>query len=274
MTHASFYIGNVHHARLSGPGHQFDYGVAYVCIDLDRAEKCNDYSKLFGWNKRRVMNVNPKDHGDGKTDNLARWVRKTLRKNGVDRSVTKIDLFTMPRIFGYVFNPISIYFVYEGNDTHHVLYEVNNTFGGRHFYLMPVETSRQSHNHKCEKEFYVSPFFDVEGCYEFSLSDPAETMKLLIKYFDGTGTKALTASFTGQKAKITTGRCVKTLLAFPFMTLGVMLGIHWQALKLFLKGARVKDAKGREKQFGKITGEQKTSTVRRGKISEAELING
>jgi DUF1365 family protein len=170
-------------------------------------------------------------------------VRDHLAENGVAEPCTRITLLTLPRMFGYLFNPISVYFIYGGeSNPHHILYEVNNTFGKRHFYLAKTGRDEKRSSHCMNKELYVSPFFDVEGQYRFTVEPPGETLSLDILYFDGGGAKKLRAALRGKREAVTDWRCLKVLVAFPFMTFGVIAAIHLEALKLYLKGARYRPA--------------------------------
>ena len=256
MTFGHFYSGSVFHARLTAPLHKFRYKIAYICVDLDEITCAPEMSKLFGWRKRRPISIDPKNYGDGQSADLAGWVRKILSGQGIATPATRIELLTIPKIFGYVFNPISIYFIYDGEQLHHLLYEVSNTFGGRHHYLVATKLGDRVQFHSCKKALYVSPYFDVTGYYAFEILPPKNKVSLVIDYFDGQ-LPAMKASFSGEKLPIADWQCLKILLAFPFMTLGVMAAIHWEALKLFLKGARLKPANGTEKSLGGLTREDK-----------------
>jgi DUF1365 family protein len=243
MSALSFYISEVVHVRRVKPLHRLRYRIAYVLADLDRLEEACEASFLMGIAKPGLMRFSPRDHGDGKTDDLAQWVRNYVAAEGVVETCARIELLTMPRMFGYVFNPLSVYFLYgEDGGLHHVLYEVNNTFGGRHFYLARAGGKAGRHTHQCRKELYVSPFFDVEGSYRFAVTPPDERVRLHIDYYGKDGDIALTANLIGKRKEVSTGQCLKVLAGFPLMTLGVIASIHWHALKLILKGARYRPA--------------------------------
>ena len=239
MSAIDFYYCEVSHRRFGAAAHRLRYRLAYALVDLDLREEANARTRLFGFDDSRMLSVRTSDHGDGRADGLADWVREHLAANGVCDPCTRILLFTLPRMFGYVFNPISVYFIYgEGENPHHILYEVDNTFGDRHFYLAKVDENAPAAPHRLRKAFYVSPFFDVDGIYRFVVKPPDETLSLNIHYRDGAGEKALTAALRGRRHAATDWRCLKIMSMFPLMTFGVIAAIHWEAFLLFLKGAR------------------------------------
>lgn len=246
MSAVSFYTGEVVHRRLSGPRHELKYRLAYVLADLDRMNEPNRL-RFFSFGRKGLMSLEARDHGDGEGGDLAAWVRDYVRREGVAEPCARIELLTLPRMFGYVFNPISVYFIY-GNDGGllRLLYEVNNTFGGRRFYLAKPDLEDPRLRHECAKTLYVSPFFDVEGGYRFSVAPPGETVRLGIDYLDGAGAPAMTAYLAARRETATDWRCLMILLRFPLMTFGVIAAIHWEALKLFLKGAKFRPAPAAE----------------------------
>ena len=235
---ARYYVGEVSHKRFGQIDHSFRYRIAYLLLDLDRTFEAGRLTRLLRIGKPGLMAFDPFDHGDGQSTDLAEWVRVFLQRQGIEEPAAKIELLTLPRMFGYVFNPISVYFIRDQEGRlHHFLYEVGNTFGERHFYLCAVQMEGESCEHACDKAFYVSPFFGIEGQYDFKVSPPGEAVRLSIAYRVGEEAR-LNANFVARARPVTGWTSFRLLLGFPFMTFGVIAGIHWEALKLWLKGAR------------------------------------
>lgn len=235
---ARYYVGEVRHRRYGHAAHFLRYRIAYLLLDLDRTAEAGTLTRLLKVGRGFLLAFDPRDHGDGRSSDLAAWVRGFLRHQGVNEDAARIELLTLPRMFGYVFNPVSVYFIRDRQDhLHHILYEVGNTFGERHFYLCAVQSDTSSFDHVCDKEFYVSPFFGINGQYEFRVHPPDEKVALSISYRTG-DEKQLGAWFDAKARPVTSRTSIGLLLRFPFMTVGVIAGIHWEALKLWLKGAR------------------------------------
>ena len=238
MSAASFYRCAVTHERFGQVLHRLTYRVAYVLVDLDVLNEGRSPTRLFGFNRPRPLSILARDHGDGETDDLAQWVRRHLLSNGVLEEGATITLLTLPRVFGFVFNPASFYFIHDRQGAlHHIPCEVNNTFGERHFYLLRANREDCSVRQSCDKEFYVSPFLEMAGRYFFKIRPPKERVSIGIDYRRDDGVRELAAYMAGDKAPLNLLTSLKVLLEFPLMTLGVVAAIHWEALLLFFKGA-------------------------------------
>jgi DUF1365 family protein len=234
---AKLFTGRVAHIRHTPFRHRFDYRIYMLAIDLDRIDEAAGRSKFFSHNKFNLTSLADKDHGfrDGRP--LRAYAEAALATNGMLRYAHKIIFVTMPRLLGYAFNPISFYFCHdETGRLGAVLHQVKNTFGDQIGYLMPVAGPgiiRQS----APKKMHVSPFFDMNGGYRFALTPPAETLTVSIQY-GAQAQKRMTATMVLQARPFTDASLLKLLGQMPLAPVKVMLAIHWQALKLFLRGAK------------------------------------
>lgn len=235
---SAIYAGTVIHQRLRPKRHRLQYAVFALLIDLDELGFLKGLHKLLGINGPGIFSFNESDHGDGKTP-LRQWAAELLREGGIDWDGGRIELLCYPRLFGYVFNPISVYFCYRTNGTlAGILYEVHNTHGEAHTYVLPADASGRIVRHEAAKQFFVSPFMPPECLYRFRIASPDNRVGISILEDDAQGL-LLTASFTGKREELSDRVLIKMLLTYPLMTVKVVAGIHWEALKLLLKGFRV-----------------------------------
>ena len=218
-------------------GHRFHYRVFSLAIDLDRLDEADRSSILFSVNRPNLVSFRECDHSDNQTTRA--HADELLAHAGIRAS--RIILVCYPRIFGYVFNPLSVYYAYDGaGQVSALIYEVRNTFGERHSYVCPVDHGQASEagiRQACDKLFYVSPFIEMEMRYHFRVLPPGREIRWRILETDKDG-PLLAATFAGQQVSLTTAALAGLLLKLPFLTVKVMAGIHWEALKLWLKGAR------------------------------------
>lgn len=237
MSFAScIYTGTVLHARLRPSKHRLKYSVFNLLIHLDELQALDKGLRFLRINRWGLVSFYEKDHGDGRTSGLKTRIMELVEQAGKSADYNDITLLCYPRIFGYVFNPLSIYFCRNAQgETGVVIYEVGNTFGERHSYVIPVaEQNGGQIAQTCQKEFYVSPFVPMQCLYRFFIDLPAQTVRVLIKEDDEKG-HFLSASFSGDRRDLTNGQLCKALITHPLMTLKVTLGIYWEALRIWRK---------------------------------------
>ncbi len=237
MTGAVVYEGVVAHRRLKPKTHRLKYAVFSFLLDLDRLDETAARLRWFSRGKFNLFSFHDRDHGAGSPADIGDYIRGVLSDSGY-RDMGRILLLCYPRMLGYAFNPLSVYYCYDRRGRLAVMiYEVRNTFGGRHSYLIPVAEGRIDQH--ADKVFHVSPFNDMDLRYRFLLSSPGEGVRVCIQTCDGDG-PVLNAVFAGDRAELTDRKLTSLFLRYPLMTLKVIVGIHWEAVKLLAKGMRLK----------------------------------
>ena len=238
----ALYIGTVMHARMKPVTHRFTYRVFSMLIDLDQLPALDRLSAVFSVNRFNLFSFYPADHGPRDGSSLALYARTLLKEAGTSDSISHVYLLCYPRMLGYAFNPLSVYFAYGADHTLlGVIYEVRNTFGEHHTYVAavhPGELTVSGLRQERKKRFYVSPFNDLAMRYLFRLHPPDEKITVRILVTDENG-PLLSAAFAGQKTSFSTRRLIAQFLTIPLMTLKIMSGIHFEALRLWLKGLRM-----------------------------------
>jgi DUF1365 family protein len=234
---ASLYVGHTTHSRLRPRPHRFTYGVFQLLIDIDQIDAAVAGLACLRKGRFGVFSFHERDHGARDGSPLRVWAVSLLSDAGVQASAHTIRLLCLPRVLGFVFNPISIFFVHAADGRlEAVVYEVNNTFGQTHAYVVPASGAAEERQ-TADKRLYVSPFYRVEGGYRFKLTPPGESFRLVIaKQVDGE--VDFTANLIAERRALTDAALLGLFFGMPLMTLGVVAAIHWEALRLWIKGAR------------------------------------
>ena len=229
------YNGEVTHTRFKPVRHFLKYKTFSLLIDLDEINLLDKSIGIFSHNKFNIFSFYDKDHGDRDGGNLKDWVISNLKKFQIKENITNIKVLCYPRILGYVFNPLSIFYCYEKDKLVAIFYEVKNTFNEQHTYIFKIKNNEEIIQ-KCRKKFYVSPFMDMETFYNFKLLNPNDKLSVFIKQTDADGT-ILTATQTGDKKEFSFKQLAINFLKYPLMTIKIISSIHYEALLLWKKGA-------------------------------------
>ena len=238
MTNSCIYNGSVIHKRFKPKEHYFKYRVFSLLIDLSELNELNNKLKFFSLNKFNLISFYEKDHGERDGSSLLSWVKLNLRNNNIITENIKIKLLCYPRILGYVFNPLSIFFIYDKNENLiSILYEVKNTFGEQHTYVFKIEGENKLIKNNCSKKFHVSPFIEMNCNYFFTILHPGESLSVKIDQYDQDG-KILFASQDGKRFDLTSKNLMTSYIKHPLMTFKIISAIHFEAFKLWIKGIK------------------------------------
>lgn len=229
------YNGLVTHHRFKPVKHSLKYKTFSLLLDLDELERLDEKISIFSINKFNVFSFYYKDHGIRDGSSIKDWIVENLKKFKISSEITKIELLCYPRIFGYVFNPLSIFYCYQENNLKAIFYEVKNTFNEQHTYIFKVIDGEKIEQ-KCKKKFYVSPFMDMNTFYNFKLKAPGEKLSVIIKQTDDAGT-VLTATQEGNRKKLNFKQLLINFFKYPLMTIKIIGSIHFEAFLLWKKGA-------------------------------------
>ena len=228
------YVGKVVHKRFKPKKHYFKYKVFSLYLNLNEIDTISREIPFFSYNKFNLISFYDVDHGDRDGSSLKDWVKKKLNEVGVKEEISNINLLCYPRILGYVFNPLSIFFIYnKSSSLISIMYEVKNTFGEQHTYIFKTHNNDLIKNH-CFKKFHVSPFMDLNSTYNFKILKPEKKLSVIIDQRDREG-KLLFASQDGEKIILNTKNLLLSYLKHPLMTLKIISAIHFEALRLWLK---------------------------------------
>ena len=239
---ASLYFGKVMHARLKPKMHRFSYKIFSLVIDLDRYEEAQQYCRLFSVNKPGLISFHEKDHGLRDGSSLRQHLNNLLEQGGIQKP-EKILLWCNPRVLGYTFNPLSVYFCYnEHGEVIALVYQVNNTFGQTHSYVAKVasdENNVSSIKNSAQKCFYVSPFLDMNLRYDFRIQPPSEDLRIRILEHDQNG-PILSATFSGTRKALSAKSLLMGMLKTMGLTWKITAGIHYEAVLLWFKGHKLR----------------------------------
>lgn len=243
--------GQTLHKRFFPFEREFRYALVLIDVDIDRLEEAGRMSRLFAVNRTGLFSFHEADHGGPeRTTGLRAWADDLFATAGVSLHGGMIRLVTFPRHFFYKFAPLSLWYGFGKNGSlEGIIYEVRNTFGERHCYVARAEGERSVHF--ADKSFHVSPFFDVSGQYRFTLREPASTLDVVVENIKD-GSRTHLANIKARMLPATTSNFLSLALKNPMSTLGVTVGIHWQALLLWIRGA---------KYFSKPLKPERTTTV-------------
>ncbi|MEQ9519035.1 MAG: DUF1365 domain-containing protein [Parvibaculum sp.] len=236
------YKGSVHHTRQRPRRHHLNYRVFSLLVDLDELPELAHGNRFLGVNRPGLFSFWERDHGEGTDVGLKDWALDHLTQANIPTENVSVRLLCYPRILGYVFNPLSVYYCYDGKGALvATLHEVNNTFGEKHTYVLPAVPPANGaraggrFQQSSPKHLAVSPFTEMNAEYQFNLNEPKDSVHVHICLRDTEG-PLLSASFSGTRYRLSDRQLLLTFFQYPLMTLKVTLGIHVEALRLWLKG--------------------------------------
>lgn len=251
---SAVYFGHVMHARLRPFRHRFVYRVFSLFLDIDRLDEFSSRLRCFSHNRFNLFSLYDKDHGACAHHGLREWVAGELVAAGVDAPDGRYFMLCFPRVLGYVFNPLTVFFCFtKSGQLRALIYEVRNTFGDKHPYVIPLGNVEGAEDgalgndgqgntvltHRRDKDFYVSPFIAMAMQYRFRLRVPGEKLSVMIRETasDAADEELLIATLTGKRRALRDRTLLLAFFRYPLMTLKVMVGIHFEALRLWRKGA-------------------------------------
>lgn len=224
---SALYTGTLVHARYEPVRRVFRYPVAYWLLDLDELPELERRLRLFSTNGRNLVSFRDSDHFDGDLP-----LKEAVRRFAGDETIERVLCLTQLRVFGYVFNPVSFYWCYRADgELACMVAELNNTFGERLPELLPGSSLRYEH----EKRLHVSPFFGLEQRYRYEFGEPGKTVFARIEVHED-DRMPLQAVLAGKRRELTNASVLRFLVRYPLMPLQVIALIHWQALKIRLRG--------------------------------------
>ncbi|MCH9806750.1 MAG: DUF1365 family protein [Alphaproteobacteria bacterium] len=256
---SALYVGHVTHHRLTPKRHSLRNRVYWLLLDLTELEALNSRLRWFSYNQTNLASFFNRDHGDGSDVPLHEQVRGQLTTAGLEARSLTIQLLCMPRVVGYDFNPLSVYFCStQQGDMVAVIYQVTSTFGGRHSYVIPIPlpalsgkpptiqqpqgSASQIVHQECAKEFYVSPFMDLDMSYRFRTAAPSDTVSVSVQARKSDAAVINTA-LHGKRQDLSDRNLLRLAATHPVLPMKVMAAIHWNALKLWWRGFEINPSK-------------------------------
>lgn len=234
--HNALYVGTVRHARYRPKKHRFAYRVFSAFLDVDDIDAGRLGLKLLSVDRFNLFSFKKRDHGAKDGSKLRPFIEGLLAEAGL-KAPTRIAILCYPRMFGFAFNPLTVYYCFDGQSVSAMVYEVRNTFGDDHIYVVPLTAGHAETPllHERDKLMHVSPFIGMQARYHFSAAAPAETLRLVIRETQDAA-PLLVASFAGTRKPLNDRHLLAAFLTHPLMTVKVLVAIHWEAARLFLKG--------------------------------------
>ncbi|MFT5509207.1 MAG: DUF1365 family protein [Hyphomicrobiaceae bacterium] len=239
---SALYVGSVSHHRMTPKRHALRHRVYWLLLDLAELPTLNAKLNLFSHNGMNLTSFYDRDHGDGTSVMLLDQARAHLREAGIEGAGVSVQLLCMPRVAGYDFNPLSVYFCSDAQgDLVAIIYEVSNTFGGRHSYVIPTPKTATAYQDRdtirqdCDKAFYVSPFMDLDMNYRFRTRAPADKVSVSVQARKD-GRAVINTSLLGHRRDLNDLNLLRLAATHPVLPLNVTGAIYWHALKLWWRG--------------------------------------
>jgi DUF1365 family protein len=230
---SAIYRGTVHHARVHPVKHGFTYRVFYLFADIDELEHLDTSLRWFSHNRFNMFSLHDSDHGSDDGSSLRAWIHGILDDADVETDCGKVMLLAYPRVLGYVFNPLSVWYCFgPDEELRAVVYEVRNTFGDKHSYVVPLDGDPA--RHAVVKRMHVSPFMDMDQTYRFAMTSPEEQFSLGIAV-EQRGQVLFRASMRGERIDLSDRNLLRLFVTHPLVTLKSIAAIHWQALFIWAK---------------------------------------
>lgn len=235
MTGSALYVGEVMHRRQRPRVHRLHYRLWSLLLDLDEIDALAGRLRLFARNRFGLTAFHDRDHGDGSDTPLRTQAERLLAAAGLDFVPGPVRLLAMPRVLGFGFNPLTVWYCHDqAGALRALIHEVHNTFGERHCYVLPVEQAGDDIRQHCAKRFHVSPFLPMELDYAFRLQLPGDALRIAITASDAQGV-VLTAVHAARARPLTDAALARVLVTHPLLTIKVVAGILWEALKLLAR---------------------------------------